>query len=570
MEIIKNHKAAFILAVLTGIIVASPQIYFPYENRETYKGIFYTCTDNESFYFSRVREVKDGYPGLGSAIFQDGKEDPYLQSPFGEILTGFLGKILFLGINNTILLARFLFPFLVFLLLYGFVFSFTKRRLFALSASSALLLGNSLFTRHVIPTLLRGEALGTTFLDFFRPVQPQTNLLFFFAFLFFFWLFFEKKQWRWGGVSALIFGLSFYVYPYTWTFLSAFLGVLIIILFFKRRLRDAKKIALMALTGIIIAIPYFLNLYRALLHPYFTDATRRFGIIEGRPLIIGFLLPALFIIFLLFFPKKWKEQFVFSLALLLSPFLVLNQQLITGKTMATGHYHWFISRPIALVFLIIILFYQAGRINAKIPKILAVFIIGMSIYAGINIQAASYEECKDQILSEQRYAPIIQWLDKNANKGEVVLADSDPSNFISIYTPLNLFYASPAHYYLSAPDERVLESIFLFYRLEGLAGREAKEFFLQDKEREYISRSVYNEYYKEKLGDTAAIPDEVIISFAEKYKKFLLVPLEKILKRYKVNYVVWDKKKHPFWQLDQYQFLKPAYEIEDFKIYIIK
>ena len=36
---------------------------------------------------------------------------------------------------------------------------------------------------------------------------------------------------------------------------------------------------------------------------------------------------------------------------------------------------------------------------------------------------------------------------------------------------------------------------------------------------------------------------------------------------YDIKYVVWDKKNHPKWQLDQYQFLNKVYEEGDFAIY---
>ena len=123
VQLIKTHKWALSLAFLIGIIVAFPQFYFPYDHADTYQDIYIANTDNEVGYLNRVQEVRDGHPLLGSAILKDGKDDPYVQPPLGEIIITYLGKIFFLDLNNTILLARFLFAFLGFLAVYGFVFN---------------------------------------------------------------------------------------------------------------------------------------------------------------------------------------------------------------------------------------------------------------------------------------------------------------------------------------------------------------------------------------------------------------------------------------------------------------
>ncbi len=577
---IKNHKWAVLLAFLSAIIVAFPQFYFPCDHSEAYRGIYIATTDNEHGYLSRVQEVRDGHPSLGSVFLKDGKDDPYIQPPLSEILVAYLGKMFFLDLNNTILLARFLFAFLVFLVVYGFVFFISKEKLIALAASSAVCLANSLISPRGIFALLQGEPPGTTFLTLYRPVQPQVSFLFFFGFLLFFWLFFDaliklniKKLWIWGAVSTLILGLSFYIYPYTWTFLYAFLGVFFLILIFQKKWQDAKRTLYVVFGGIIISIPYFLNTYEASLHPHFWEIIIRFRYIVTRQPIFGFLVPSLFVIFLVLFPKKWKSQFIFSLALLIAPFIVLNQQLITGRVLSIGHYHWYFHQPLAIIFLIIILLYQTKLWQDKlklfksisVSKILAFLIIGVSIYTGIVIQISSYQASENKILSEQRYAPVVEWLNVNAEKEEVVLAASELPSILSIYTFLNQF--SPDYHYLSASNERILNSLFLFYRLDGVKGEEAKDLFLQEEERKYISGSVYNTHYENLYGSTAAIPDQVLYSFAEKYQDFLLIPIDKFLEMHEVKYVIWDTRNYPRWDLDQYHFLNKVYEEGDFIIY---
>lgn len=577
VQLIKNHKWAVLFAFLVGVIVAFPQFYFPYDHADTYQGIYIANTDNEAGYLNRLQEVRDGHLLLGSATFKDGKDDPFIQPPLGEIIIVYLGKTFFLDLNNTVLLTRFLFAFLGFLAVYGFVFLISKAKLTALAAATAVCLARSLLSRGAFFTLLQGGSPTAAFLDFYRPVQPQANFLFFFGFLLFFWLFFEKKQRIWGVISALILGLSFYVYPYTWSFIYAFLGVLCLILIFQKKWPDVKRIIIMTLGGIFIALPYFLNVYRATLHPYFEEATLRFGLIETHQPILGFLVLSIFIIFLLFFPRKWPERYIFSLALFIAPFIVLNQQIITGKNFNSGHYHWFICQPLVVVFFVIMLLYQARFWQEKlklfqkkkinISKTLALLIIGVSFYTAVVIQAASYQESKEQVLHDQRYAPVVEWLNANTAKEEVVLADPHQADILSIYTSLNLFYTSFSFHYFSASTERLLDSLFLFYRLDGVSREEAKELFLQEQERYIISKRIYTTYYRDVFGSASAIPDQVLYSFAEKYQDFLLIPLDRFLKMYEVKYVVWDTKNYPQWKLPQYGFLSKVYEKGDFIIY---
>ncbi len=578
IQSVKNHKWAFLFAFLVGAIMVFPQIYFQYDHSQEYQGIYISGTDNESFYLNRVAEVRDGHPSLGSPIFKEGKDNPYLQPPLGEIIIAYLGRIFFLDFNNTILLTKFLFPFLGFLIVYGFVFLISKEKLTALTSSTVLILANSLFSRHGLLVLLQGESPATAFLNFFRPVQPQMNFLFFFGFLLCFWLFFEKKQWRWGIISSLILGLSFYIYLYTWSFLYVFVGLILLIFLLKRQWSEIRRIGYVVLGSLLVTIPYFLNLYRSILHPNFSEVSPRFGLIDGRQPILGFLVPIIFILFVLFFPKKRQNRYLFSLALLLTPFIVLNQQLITNRIFETGHYHWYTNQPLAIIFFIIILFYQTGIIQERwrvlktinILKILAVLIIGISLYTGITIQTASYKEQQDGILQDQKYAPIIKWLNAYTQKDEVVLADWILARVIPSYTSLNVFDGTSGYYYLAASRQRMSDIIFLFHRLDGLKGEEAKNRFLEAETRVSISRGLYGEYYKEKFGDEVKIPDEILLDLAKKYQDSLLIPLDKFLKIHDVKYVVWDKKDYPQWQMDQYKFLDPVYEEGNFKIYILQ
>ena len=261
-QILKEHKLAIGLAILTSIIVAFPQVYFRIDHQEFYKeGVQSIEMLPDSPWSARVREVQDGHPGFGSIYYKDGKDNPYLHQPLGSIVTGYMGKVFSLEINNTILLSRLLLSFIVFLVTYGFIFLFSRSKLVALSGASVLLLADSVLSYHSVARIFHG--IGPEFfLRLARPVNPAMIYLLLFGFLVSFWLFYKRqdKRWLWGIISAVLLGLNFYNYFYTWTYLYAFGSVLVLIFLIQKKWKEALRITAVFLGALIVAIPYIINL----------------------------------------------------------------------------------------------------------------------------------------------------------------------------------------------------------------------------------------------------------------------------------------------------------------------
>jgi hypothetical protein len=568
IEIIKNHKWAIVLALITVAIVAGPQIYFHYQNSDIYQGI--EIIGNDSPWAARVQEIRDGHINLGSVYYKDGKNDPYLFQPLGSIVVAYLGKIFSLDLNNTLLLFRIIFTFLVSLLIYGFMTLLSKNKFVALMSPIAILSAESFLRgRSGISLLLSGES-PRAFLWIVRAVNPLMTFFFFFGFLLCFWLFYEKKKIVWGVVSALMLGLTFYDYFYTWTFLYAFCGILVLIFIFQKKWQDIKRIIIMLFGGAILAIPYFLNLYHATIHPNYPQMKLVFGMIQSHALKIGLLAPLVLVVFLLLFSRKWRDQYLFVLALVLTPFVTLGQQVITGKMLQVGHYHWFFHAPIAIIVLLMIFFHWTSKVKLEFAKrVLAISMIVVGLYAGIFIQAVSYTNIRSEAIESQRYGSVFAWFNKNAAKEDVVFANDRFSYLTVIYTPLNVFYHNAAMYSLSATKSRLLDALFVYYRLDGVNENNAQEVFFKDKSD--ISGKIYGMYYRELSGSYAAIPDNKIQEIVDNYRESLTMSNNKFFNqawnKYEVKYLVWDKKNDPQWNLDQYKFIKKVVEIGDFVIY---
>ena len=570
ITMIKNHKWAVILAVLAGLIIAFPQLYF--RSDDSYQGVDMPLTGAEHFYWGRIQEVRDGHTSLGNVWFAEYKDRPYIQPPLGEIITALPGKVFGLGISDTIVLSRIIFPSLIFLSVYGFVYLLIKKKYVALIAPLGLLLADNVFSRPFILNLLKGDIVPYQSLGYARPVIPQISSLLFFSSLLFLWLFLTRERKIFGIISGILLGTSFYVFFYTWSLIYAFMGILGLIFLFKKNWIDLKKIFLVAAVSLLVAIPYGLNTLQSMQYPEYFEATKRMGLIESHKPTQALLIPAVLLVFLIIFPRAWKKRYLFCLALLASPLIALNQQIVTGKVLINDHYHWYYSKPLALIFMAIIFLYLLEKaVSSGFLKKLAIgAIISAFILNGITTSFIDYfytlGEDYDSIVYRQKYGPVLGWLDKNAKKDEVVLANGNFSVLIPIYTSLNAYDSKWVNQYL-VPRQELVERMFLKYRLQGVRPDDASEIFLAG-ERYFVSWKIFGEYYRQKFGEWENAPDEAFYPLVEDYRALYNIPIQTLFQRFNIKYAVWDMEKEPEWALDKYPFLKELHRENKVIIYL--
>jgi len=574
-KILFNHKWAIAMAILIGVIITSPHVYFQITQKDFYKGIAFGGTSDEVVFLMRIQEVRDGHYLIANNSWAEGKDLPYLAPPLAENITSFTGQIFGLNLIDTITLDRFLFPAFVFLLIYVLIYQFTKRKSISLIASVTVLLSINLINPIRVWNLFFYKQTYADFMLFSRLISP-IHLIFFFGFLLLFWFFLQKKQWAYGIFSGILLGLSFYEYPYTWTFLFAFLGCLILIFLYKKEWTKIKDIILIIIIALLVAVPYFWNLWRAIHHPLYPELTSRFGLIKTHNPQVGALVLILLAIFLLFFSRKQKDRYCFCLGLVLTPLVVLNQQIITGMIMIPDHYHWYFHGPLMIIFIIIIFFELLERKinNLTLRRIifssLIILILFINFYNAWVIQTSFYERQEPIAIENQRYGVIFEWLRNNTQKDEVIIVDEISSYLIPIYTSLNTVNCDDGRHSLVADEKEILERSFLIFRLNGLKGENEILYNYFFKNKIIISWKFYGEYYRKQMGGYEFIPDEKLYFLVNEYREFLNIPLENILKKYHTDYLLWDTLKDPQWKIEQYPFFEQIYEINEFKVFKLK
>jgi len=182
----------------------------------------------------------------------------------------------------------------------------------------------------------------------------------------------------------------------------------------------------------------------------------------------------------------------------------------------------------------------------------------------------SYNLNQDIWVNEQYYGPILNWLNSYAQKDEMVFTSFSLSNVIPAYTSLNAFASYLSGYYLIPQEYQgyIEDGLFLNYRLDGLSSQQTAERFFE--ERDKIFSHIYTEAYRRRIKKDNKLFQEKFNYLVNAYQEFLSLPLDSVLAKYNIQYVIWDMTKQPNWQLEQYEFLEEIARANEIKIYTIK
>ncbi len=535
-----HHWVGVVFALFIGISVIAPQLIFRTDPR--YQGIELMGMDAEEHYIARVNEIYKGNLGLGNTFLTD-KDKPYLQPPLGEILQTAVGKILFLNAPDGIVASKFIFPFLMALVLYALAFTVSRSRTAALIGTASAIVGHLLMSG-VGPwlDLIRGVLPVGSYTIFSRPINPQiSSLLMFAALIVLYRGFFARTVPRWWevGVVGVLTGASLYISPYTFTFLGGLIGLSCVWFFVTRDYTRAVRTLYTGIVALVLLIPFCINYIELHTSEGFAELAMRQGLVtDYRPILsIWLLLMLIGVVFL--WPKVYKQSRTFFILMVAVLWILTNQHVLTGFILHPSHYHWYITKPLLGViigmytaFLLWYFFkhYRFLRIGS------VAVILFVLLYNSPFLHIRWYRENPDPpVVAAQAYAPALDTL--NTIEGaQTVWADIGISSYVSIYTkhsaPNNPLYVI---YYLN-PQIFYENSMFLRYRLAGETPATILGTILKD--RVTVSERLFGLYYRQSTGYSASIPDEVLEELAGKYRVFYVRPFADVFKELGITIVV--------------------------------
>jgi hypothetical protein len=232
-------------------------------------------------------------------------------------------------------------------------------RLAAVGAVFVLCFGALASAEGVVASL----ANANTHFDYFpflRRYQPAASFPLFPIFCGLAWnlLTREEKRLRTAILAGVVFGLLVFSYFYLWTAAAAWLagvGVLWLIERAADRISVLKHLAIVAFVAAVALLPYaFLILNsRASEGVQALILSRRPDLFSAPELLGALVLITLSIGVLRNNIALPDQRVLFAAAFALLPFIVLNQQIITGRAMQPIHYKGFIANYSALIAIVI-------------------------------------------------------------------------------------------------------------------------------------------------------------------------------------------------------------------------
>lgn len=565
VDLSSRHRFAFLSAFALGVLVIAPQLIFMYT--PVYRGVAMIGSDAEEYYVARMQEVYDGYPRLGG-VFIPQKNSPYLVPGLGENIVARSGQILAQSAAVTNVSAKFIFPFIIALLVYTLVYSLSASVPGALLAGAFVIAGDAVFAGpRTFVGVLTGRDSITSFLSFARPVNPEVSAVFLFvALLILSRVFYKDRRPTWFSIATLglLAGGALYISPFVSSFLFAVFGLSTLWFAYHKDCARVKVLAASIAVGFAAIVPFLLNFIQLRQGPFYAETSIRQGLTYTHTPIVGFWLIAL-IASLFVWPRRFGVVRPFFAVAIVALTILLNQQILTGVVVQPAHYHWYLTKPLAGVVLTLFAVFLIERFFKS--KVLIGIAYGtcflLLFISATLVQRASYAAHYTEAVASQVYVPVFSFL-QTMPSGQSVWANRTLSLYIPMYTKQDVPNNNFAEYD-PVPQAFLEKRLLLEYSLRKVSAVDALA--TMKTEREDIAFRLFGVHWRDQHGSYAAIPDSFLERYANDYKEVSRRSISEQLRALGVSVVVWDTETDKSWDLDRALSTNPVFRTEQFKVY---
>ncbi len=366
----------------------------------------------------------------------------------------------------------------------------------AVGVLTVLCLGGAVAFEGELQHLILGNYL-CDFFPFLRRYQPGFAFPIFFVFCLFVWRMLTAETNRSAILYTIFSGALLVVlvfsYFYLWTAALAWFGCLILLWLVRRR--DERKQTLLkacavGLFGIAALVPYFLMLANRSTN---TDSVQllsytRMPNLTALPELFGLLIAAA----VFFLARRGaydltSPQALFGLSTALTPFILFNQQVVTGRSLQPVHYEIFIANYLVLIAFVMLVrlwleLYKNKEILPKLRRGLVYLGIiaaawGVVESAATTRRNAGYESLRDDSIPALVYLRDQQNIDSPPSVGRQKYATVFSQNlmvaeFIPTVTSYRALWNPHSN---SAGGINAVENRELFYRYLYYSGYDEKD-----------------------------------------------------------------------------------------------
>jgi hypothetical protein len=381
-------KLRWRFGILAGIVLLVcgmyPQMKMWYLRGNDWQGHYAYNDIDEVAYASYLRALIDGRPRRNDPYTgrddtaEHQQEESLFSIQFAAPYTIALpARALGVSAPTAMWLAGGIAAFLTALACFWLVGRITGDSLFAMTAALVVLCGGALAAGEGAIGELLGGSYSYPYFPGFRRYIPAIPFPVFFAMCAFVWLLVTGADMRrrivYCVLASLCFAFLVFSYFYTWTTAAAWLASVVLIWLVVRPegwQKDFKAFVALGVACAAALVPYALLLSK---RSHTMDDVQMLVFTRAPdllrvPAIICYAVLAMLILAILLKAINLKERstlFAFSFALV--PLVVLNQQILTGRSLQPIHYQVFIGNYVAALALVVALGLLWRGISRKNP-----------------------------------------------------------------------------------------------------------------------------------------------------------------------------------------------------------
>lgn len=488
---------------------------------------------DEVCYAAKVQEAIDGHWRTASPYAWEHKSAGSLTPWGGPAFLAALARLTNSSMDSVVILTRFVAPAISALLLAAILLQLTGSPGWSVVGTSLILLEPGAYYYKPL-YYLTSFAVG-----FPQPVELRllyarfiNPLLLIIPFLIAFRCLIPcvvRPRAATAVAAGLAIGLNFYVEPYYATYLLAWVAVALLL--YLRDPMVRRTLALVLLVAALTASPAFVQNAQKFQGVGLEVVTRYGGGLHTRS--SAFLLHKGVILTMLVFALCYRgptHVYRLLLSAMLAGFVLLNQQLLTGREILNYHYNY-VNAMVSLCGLVAVahdrLKFAAQRISGLRPERWVRFagatVLVWLVANGLVLQSRFYDahmrpsaRTEDQFPSNRRdrFERTIAWINSSAPKDAVFLADPLVAFVIPVYTHANAFLDPDLYDDATAAmsDEELFERYMIHMKMRGMTPAEVFDM---------VKAPPYVPFLSWKFGRTLAMKSKYQFDQAESFEEIL-------------------------------------------------
>jgi len=385
-----NWKLPALACLAMTLLSLIPQFHLWIVRGRNWNGTYATLQGDEFLYSAYVNALAEGRPRRNDPFAgrDDVPQSPLPESSFSvqfipAYLLAFPARAFSLSTSTIFIVMLALGGLLSTWSLFWFLHQVTgDKRIAAVGAVFVLCYGALAGGQGLAGVLFKFER--SAFVPFLRRYQPAAVLPVFFCFCGFMWQTLTAPIRRRSIVAGVLAGLGMsalvFSYLYLWTAAYAWFACLTLLwLLLAAPMERWTRILPLAVTA-VIALACLLPYVILISHRSFSLANAQIMIHTHRPdlfhppELIGI---AILLIILMAVPRhqieKTDPRIIFALSLSLLPFILFNQQVITGRSMQPVHFDYYIANYAVLISLVILASIVWRHISGRTLLAVAIF-----------------------------------------------------------------------------------------------------------------------------------------------------------------------------------------------------